>query len=156
MTPAAIPPVTGTVTSHATIILRNNDQSTLCLERMRPIATTLPTLQCVVLIGIERFDATRTVKAVEISMMKPLSEERNRMMWPTRGRRLVSPRWRDLCQIFTNGSNHSTTPNPKTHGYTETAEEKHPERRCNSCRDTTRCIHHPKTNQWTNGIASKQ
>ena len=45
ITPAAIPPVTGTVTIHATIIFRNKDQSTLCFERTRPIATTLPTLQ---------------------------------------------------------------------------------------------------------------
>ena len=45
MTPAAIPPVTGTVTTQATMIFRNNDQSTLCFERKRPIATTLPTLQ---------------------------------------------------------------------------------------------------------------
>jgi hypothetical protein len=45
ITPAEIPPVTGTVTIHATIIFRNNDQSTLCFERKRPIATTLPTLQ---------------------------------------------------------------------------------------------------------------
>jgi len=45
ITPAEIPPVTGTVTTHATIIFRNNDQSTLCFERKRPIATTLPTLQ---------------------------------------------------------------------------------------------------------------
>jgi len=45
MTPAEIPPVTGTVTIHATIIFRNNDQSTLCFERKRPMATTLPTLQ---------------------------------------------------------------------------------------------------------------
>jgi hypothetical protein len=36
------------------------------------MATTLPTLQCVVLIGIDKFDATRTVNAVEISMTKPL------------------------------------------------------------------------------------
>jgi hypothetical protein len=72
ITPAAIPPVTGTVTIHATIIFRNKDQSTLCLERTRPIATTLPTLQCVVLIGIDKFDATSTVNAVEISMTKPL------------------------------------------------------------------------------------
>ena len=72
ITPAAIPPVTGTVTIHATKIFRNNDQSTLCFERTRPIATTLPTLQCVVLIGIDKFDATSTVNAVEISMTKPL------------------------------------------------------------------------------------
>ncbi len=72
ITPAAIPPVTGTVTIHATIIFRNKDQSTLCLERTRPIATTLPTLQCVVLIGIDKFDATRTVNAVLISITKPL------------------------------------------------------------------------------------
>lgn len=45
ITPADIPPVTGTVTTHATIILRNSDQSTFCFERKRPIATTLPTLQ---------------------------------------------------------------------------------------------------------------
>lgn len=72
ITPAAIPPVTGTVTIQATIIFRNRDQSTLCFERTRPIATTLPTLQCVVLIGIERFEATSTVRAVQISIIKPL------------------------------------------------------------------------------------
>lgn len=72
ITPADIPPVTGTVTIQATIIFRNSDQSTLCFERTRPIATTLPTLQCVVLIGIDRFDATSTVKAVQISIIKPL------------------------------------------------------------------------------------
>ena len=75
MTPAAIPPVTGTVTTHATIIFRNNDQSTLCFERKRPIATTLPTLQWVVLIGIDKFDAKRTVNAVEISITKPLKRK---------------------------------------------------------------------------------
>ncbi len=64
--------MTGTVTIHATIIFRNKDQSTLCLDLTRPMATTLPTLQCVVLIGIDKFDATRTVNAVEISMTKPL------------------------------------------------------------------------------------
>jgi hypothetical protein len=72
ITPADIPPVTGTVTIHATIIFRNKDQSTLCFERKRPIATTLPTLQWVVLIGIDKFDATRTVNAVDTSITKPL------------------------------------------------------------------------------------
>ena len=76
MTPADIPPVTGTVTIHATKILRNKDQSTLCFERTRPIATTLPTLQCVVLTGMERFEANKTVKAVEISITKPLKINR--------------------------------------------------------------------------------
>lgn len=74
MTPAAMPPVTGTVTIQATMMFRNRDQSTLCFERTRPIATTLPTLQCVVLIGIDIFDATSTVNAVEISMIKPLKK----------------------------------------------------------------------------------
>lgn len=78
MTPAAMPPVTGTVTTQATIILRNNDQSTLCFERKRPMATTLPTLQCVVLIGMDKFDATRTVNAVEISITKTLQRTRMR------------------------------------------------------------------------------
>lgn len=72
ITPADIPPVTGTVTTHATIILRNSDQSTFCFERKRPIATTLPTLQWVVLIGIDKFDAKSTVNAVDISITKPL------------------------------------------------------------------------------------
>lgn len=72
MTPADIPPVTGTVTIQATKIFRNRDQSTLCLDRTRPMATTLPTLQCVVLTGIDKFEATRTVKAVDISMTNPL------------------------------------------------------------------------------------
>lgn len=76
ITPAAIPPVTGTVTTQATMIFRNNDQSTLCFERNRPIATTLPTLQWVVLIGIDKFDAKRTVKAVEISITKPLQKQK--------------------------------------------------------------------------------
>lgn len=67
-----MPPVTGTVTTQATKIFRNRDQSTLCFDRTRPMLTTLPTLQWVVLIGIDRFEATNTVNAVEISMTKPL------------------------------------------------------------------------------------
>ena len=71
-----MPPVTGTVTTQATMIFRNKDQSTLCFERKRPIATTLPTLQCVVLIGMDKFEAKSTVNAVEISMTKPLKAKR--------------------------------------------------------------------------------
>ena len=65
-------PVTGSVTIHARIILRNMDQSTFSFDLKRPTKTMEPILQCVVLIGIPMFDATNTVKAEPISIQKPL------------------------------------------------------------------------------------
>jgi hypothetical protein len=69
---ALMAPATGTVTTHARIMFRNNFQSTFCLDLTRPTATTEPTLQCVVLMGIFMLDARRTVRAEPISIQNPL------------------------------------------------------------------------------------
>ena len=65
-------PVIGIVTNHEIIIFPNSFQLTTSLERKRPTKTTEPTLQCVVDIGIPRFDASNTVSAEPISIAKPL------------------------------------------------------------------------------------
>ena len=65
-------PVIGIVTNHDITIFPNNFQLTTSLERKRPTKTTEPTLQCVVDIGIPRFDANNTVSAEPISIAKPL------------------------------------------------------------------------------------
>jgi hypothetical protein len=70
-----MPPVTGTVTNQAAIMFRNNDQSTDCLARIRPVNTTEPTLQWVVETGILSNDANSTVIALAISITKPLNCE---------------------------------------------------------------------------------
>ena len=44
--------------------------------RTLPIATTDPTLQCVVLIGMPMLDARRTVAAAPISIVKPLQNKK--------------------------------------------------------------------------------
>lgn len=75
MMAADTPPVTGRVTSQARMMLRNKCQSTFSRDRNRPTKTTLPTLQCVVLMGIPTLLATKTVKAEPISMQKPLEKE---------------------------------------------------------------------------------
>ncbi len=64
--------MTGTVTIHAIIIFRNNDQSTDCFALIRPVNTTEPTLQCVVETGICINDAINTVIALASSITKPL------------------------------------------------------------------------------------
>ena len=69
---AEIPPLTGSVNNQAKIMFRNNDQSTLSLERTRPTNTMEPTLQCVLLTGIPTLDANSTVRAAPISMENPL------------------------------------------------------------------------------------
>lgn len=75
ITPALIPPATGSVRIHARKIVPNSFQSTFLCERVRPTNTTDPTLQCVVLIGRPRLEAANTVKAAPISMQKPLQHE---------------------------------------------------------------------------------
>jgi len=72
MIAALIPPATGSVTSQATTMLRNIDQSTFSRARNLPTNTTEPTLQWVVLIGMPTLDAMRTVSAEPISMQNPL------------------------------------------------------------------------------------
>jgi hypothetical protein len=72
---ALMPPATGNVTSQATTMFRNIDQSTFSRARNRPTKTTEPTLQCVVLIGMPTFDAIRTVRADPISIQKPLKQK---------------------------------------------------------------------------------
>ena len=69
---AAMIPVIGTVTAQAIIIFLNKDQSTDSLERMRPVKTTEPTLQCVEDTGIFNKDAPKTVIALANSITKPL------------------------------------------------------------------------------------
>ena len=69
---ALTPPVIGSVTSHATTMFRNIIQSTFSRERNLPTITMLPTLQCVVLMGMPRLLATSTVKAEPISIQNPL------------------------------------------------------------------------------------
>lgn len=68
--------VKGSVTSHASIILRNNLKSTSFVLRFlqHPTNTTDPTLQCVVLTGSPSFEANNTVAAEPISIVKPLKE----------------------------------------------------------------------------------
>ena len=62
----------GIVTTQEITIFLNNDQSTTSFDLIRPTNTTDPTLQCVVLTGIPKFDASRTVRADPISIAKPL------------------------------------------------------------------------------------
>jgi hypothetical protein len=70
--PAAILPVTGTVTIHAIIIFLKSDQSTDSFDRTRPVNTTEPTLQCVVETGIFNKEAPKTVIALANSITNPL------------------------------------------------------------------------------------
>lgn len=73
MKAALKPAATGTVTTHAEIMFLNNFQSTPSFDELaHPTNTTEPTLQCVVEIGNPIFEATRTVNAAPISMVKPL------------------------------------------------------------------------------------
>ena len=65
----------GIVTTQEITIFLNNDQSTTSLDLIRPTKTTDPTLQCVVLTGIPKFDASRTVRADPISIAKPLEAQ---------------------------------------------------------------------------------
>ena len=65
-------PETGTVTSQAMRILKNTFHSVTCLDLTRPTKMTAPTKQWVVLIGIPRFEATRTVHTLPNSMINPL------------------------------------------------------------------------------------
>ncbi len=62
----------GNVTIQARNIPENSFQSTALRLRSQPTAQTDPTLQCVVLIGMPRLDAMRTVVADPSSMLKPL------------------------------------------------------------------------------------
>ena len=70
-------PANGMVTTHASMTFLNNDQSTTSLDRTLPTMTTEPTLQWVVLIGIPRLEAHRTVSAEPISITKPLEQTTN-------------------------------------------------------------------------------
>ena len=73
MMAALSPPAMGTVTAQAKMMLRKRRQSTPALDVCaQPTNTTEPTLQWVVLMGKPILDATRTVKAAPISMVKPL------------------------------------------------------------------------------------
>lgn len=75
-----MPPAAGRVIIQAIAMFRKSDQSTAFSffseddRRLatQPTKTTLPTLQCVVEIGIPIFDAISTVAAAPFSMTKPL------------------------------------------------------------------------------------
>lgn len=62
----------GSVTIQARNIPLNNRQSTASRLRNHPTAQTEPTLQWVVLTGMPRLEAMRTVVADPSSMLKPL------------------------------------------------------------------------------------
>lgn len=73
MIKAEVPAETGIVTTHASTMFLNNLQSTpSVLDLAQPTKTTEPTLQCVVLMGRPILDASNTVKAAPISIVKPL------------------------------------------------------------------------------------
>lgn len=86
MLKALIRPATGNVTSHAKMMDRNKDQSTFFFSsplstvvvvvvsspKIHPTKTTLPTIQCVLDIGIPNLLANNTVIAAELSTVKPL------------------------------------------------------------------------------------
>lgn len=73
MLKAEIAPATGSVTSHAKMIDLNSDQSTfLPSPNAQPTNTTLPTMQCVLEIGMPSLLANSTVNAAELSTVKPL------------------------------------------------------------------------------------
>ncbi len=67
--------VAGRVTTQALKMPLNRRQSTARLVRTNPVAQTDPTWQCVVLIGIPRLEAIRTVVAEPSSMAKPLQKQ---------------------------------------------------------------------------------
>ncbi len=69
---AAIPPLIGKVNSQDKMIFLNRLQSTFSFDRKRPTNTIDPTLQCVLLIGRPKLEATNTVNAAPISMQNPL------------------------------------------------------------------------------------
>ena len=75
MNPALSAPEIGSVTNQAITILRNNFQSTDSRDLTRPTATTDPTLQCVVDIGIPMLEAISTVRADPISIQNPLKNK---------------------------------------------------------------------------------
>lgn len=76
---ALAPPAKGKVTSQAKIIVRKSVQSTffpLCSSGfIQPTKTTLPTMQCVLEIGMPNLLAIRTVVAELVSTVKPLENE---------------------------------------------------------------------------------
>lgn len=81
MQSALMQPATGRVTSHAKMIDRNSDQSTFFSSsppNAHPTNTTLPTMQCVLEMGIPSLLANKTVVAAELSTVKPLLSERER------------------------------------------------------------------------------
>lgn len=76
---ALTPPAIGNVTSQAKMMVRNSDQSTLPPSVwsvfIQPANTTLPTIQCVLEIGMPSLLAMRTVVAELVSTVKPLQRE---------------------------------------------------------------------------------
>ena len=74
--------VAGKVTTHALKIPLNKRQSTARLVRTNPVAQTDPTWQCVVLMGIPRLEAIRTVVADPSSIAKPLYDGKWRREYP--------------------------------------------------------------------------
>ena len=67
--------VIGTVKIQALKMPLKRRQSTACLERTKPTAQTEPTRQWVVLIGMPRLEAIRTVIAAPILIARPLYKE---------------------------------------------------------------------------------
>ncbi|CAN8003764.1 unnamed protein product [Ixodes pacificus] len=75
---AVRPPVTGRVSTQARMMLRKSPQSTPLRDRTQPTNTMEPTLQWVVLIGMPTLEASSTVDAAPISMVKPLEQTARR------------------------------------------------------------------------------
>ena len=63
------------MTNQAMRILKNTLHSVACLDLSKPTKMTAPTKQCVVLIGIPRFDAINTVQTLPNSMINPLKKK---------------------------------------------------------------------------------
>lgn len=83
---ALIPPETGRVTSQAKMIDRKRDQSTFLSSpslvmsppNIQPTKTTLPTIQCVLEMGMPSLLASSTVIAADDSTVNPLLCEKMR------------------------------------------------------------------------------
>ena len=78
MRAALRPAATGTVIIQAKMMLAKRRHSTVAAALTLPMATTDPTLQCVVLIGIPMLDASSTVAAAPSSILNPLKARNNK------------------------------------------------------------------------------
>lgn len=138
----------------------NSDQSTLfslsCSSFVcsHPTNTTLPTMQCVLDIGIPSLLASKTVAAELLSTVKPLKGDNNNciklliifvLLLCLRGR----CNFRD---IFPNGIVHPPSKHPQTDTHSKSTVEKQQDGRLRFLKHRPVSVNHPDCYQWTNCV----